>query len=141
MPFPFVYVCDLLEDLHPLHIRDHPLLLKDLEKRRIDQANRWLKDHKNELNAFNTQEDAALWILRPDKLSDREYGITANTLQLIIARVYKLSREEFAKLRRWQNLPHSGDLAVCVEEIRAGLKDVSIFLSTIQTRAMQLALS
>lgn len=118
MPFLFIHICDLLDELDALHIRDNPLLPRDLHRRTTGKANQWLKDHKFDLNAFDTEESAVLWILRPDKLTDREYGIDTRRLELIIARVWQLPNAEYAKLQQWRSAPHKGDLGLCAQIVR-----------------------
>jgi DNA ligase-4 len=119
MPFPFTYVCSLLDDLERLHIRENPLLPRELLERSTSKTNQWLKAHKFDLNAFDTQEAAVLWVLRPDKLTDRHYGIDTNRLESIIARAYQVSQLDYTVLQSWRRVPHLGDLAQRVESVRA----------------------
>jgi len=118
MPFPFSHLCSLLNDLERLHIRNNPLLPRDLLERSTRKTNQWLKKHKFDLNAFDTQEAAVLWVLRPDKLTERCYGIDKCRLESIIARVYQVSQLEYAKLQLWQHMLHPADLAECVKAVR-----------------------
>lgn len=122
MPFPFIYVCDLLDELERLHIRPVPLLPRVLLERSTNAANQWLKNHKFDLNAFDAQSAAALWILRPDKMVDRHYGINAHRLESIIARVYQLSGMQYEVLQSWRHMPHLGDLGTFVQTARSDMK-------------------
>lgn len=125
MPFLFVYVCDLLDELERPHLQDVPLLPPVLKARTMELVMRWLKRHKKDLGDFNTCSHAAISMLRPDFRTDHDYDLDAESLELVIARVLRLSREDYVKLHRWQTHPHLCDLGSCVETVRGGLSGVS----------------
>jgi hypothetical protein len=125
MPFLFVYVCDLLDKLERPRLRDVPLLPAHLDSYTKKTAIEWFQHHKNNLNAFGTNTGAVISMLRPENTADREYGIDAETLELLIARTLKLSRQAYAKLQRWQRQPQLCDLGLCVSEVIGTVKGVS----------------
>jgi hypothetical protein len=125
MPFPFVYVCDLLEDLSHLSNRVIPLLPKDLEYRTTETTLRWLKRHRNILDAASTDADCVILTLQPEKRSDRVYGLDAIALEQIIARVLNLLKQHCRDLQGWRPDNSADDLASCVERVMKNLAIVS----------------
>src|SRR5258708_2201593 len=110
MSFLFVYVCELLEKLEEPHLDDVPLLPAQLREYTNQQVIKWLKLHKNKLGDFGINSVALVSMLRPESLVDREYDLDTRSLELVIARVLRLSRQDYAKLQRWQRQPHLCDL-------------------------------
>jgi hypothetical protein len=125
MPFPFVYVCDLLEDLANLYNRVIPLLPKDLDHRTTEITLRWLKHHRNLLDAAATDDDCVILTLQPEKRADRVYGLDAFALEQIVARVLNLPKQHYQDLQRWRHGPAEGDLASCVEQVMENMAAVS----------------
>jgi hypothetical protein len=125
MPFPFVYVCDLLEDLANLYNRVIPLLPKDLDHRTTEITLRWLKHHRNLLDAAATDDDCVILTLQPEKRADRVYGLDAFALEQIVARVLNLPKQHYQDLQRWRHGPAEGDLASCVERVMENMAAVS----------------
>jgi hypothetical protein len=124
MPFPFVYVCDLLEDLACLVARDLPLLPKDLDHKTTETTIRWFKLHRSRLDAAATDDDAVLLTLTPDRRSDRIYGLDSLGLEQVVARVLNLPKRHHQDLQRWRCEPAKGDLAACVERVMENLTAV-----------------
>lgn len=124
MPFPFVYVCDLLEDLEHLSRRDTPLLPKDLDYRTTEITLRWLKHHRNLLDATSTDDDAVILTFQPEKRVDRVYGLDTLALEQVIARVLNLPKQHYQDLKQWRHEPPSGDLASCVERVMENMATV-----------------
>jgi hypothetical protein len=129
MPFPFVYVCDLLEDLGRLYDRVVPLLPKDLDHRTTEITLRWLKRHRDLLDTAATDDDCVILTLQPEKRTDRVYGLDAFSLEQIVARVLNLPKQHCKDLQAWRNEPVQGDLASCVERVMQNMATVGFFRS------------
>jgi hypothetical protein len=125
MPFPFVYVCDLLEDLAHLSNRIVPLLPTDLAYRTTEITLRWLKRHRNLLDASSTDDDCVILTLQPEKRTDRAYGLDALALEQVVARVLNLPKQHYQDLQSWRHEPAQGDLASCVERVVDNMAVVS----------------
>ena len=124
MPFPFVYVCDLLEDLAHLIHRDLPLLPKDVHHQTTETTLRWLKLHRSRLDAAATDDDAVILTLQPEKRTDRVYGLDAFALEQVVARVLNLPKQHHLDLQTWRHDPAKGDLAACVERVMENMAAV-----------------
>jgi hypothetical protein len=126
MPFPFVYVCDLLEDLARLSNRESPLLPKVFHHATTETTLKWLKLHRSRLDAAATDDDAVILTLQPEKRTDRVYeGLDSFGLEQVIARVLNLPKRHFQDLQRWRHEPAKGDLATCVERVVNNMAAVS----------------
>lgn len=122
MGFPFVYVCDLLDKLEAIHVREVVLLPKDRTSRAHDRIVSWFRTHKWRINANDTDGMAVLLMLKPEKQTDRDYGLEG-TLEQILGRIFKLSTARYERLKSWRDDAHNqGDLGsrLCniLEEIR-----------------------
>jgi hypothetical protein len=117
MPFPFVYLCDLLDDLERPHLRQVPLLAHHSRSHAKDTIVRWLKTHRYKLDDFNTDGRAVISMLRPEIQTERQYQLDSGRLELVIARTLQLSKEQYADLRKWQTEPLRGDLGTCVSRV------------------------
>ena len=117
--FPFLYVCDLLEDLERLWNPEKgpPLLHTDKVARTSARFIGWLKSHCNELNACNAEDDPVSRMLRPESSTDRINGMNAEKLEHVIARVLMLPRVQVVELQKWRHSSLDGDLAACVERV------------------------
>jgi hypothetical protein len=135
MPFPFVYVCDLLEKLERPLLRQIPLLPSDLRRYTLDTIMDFFKTFRDRLNLENTDDQAVLSVLQPENETDRVYGLDADNLELVLARVLSLSRQQYLELRRWKQNPEEGDLAVCLHRIMGNMKNVSRFDHSFDSRA------
>lgn len=111
MTFPFVYVCDLLDDLERTHVREVPLLRKDRDERTRERICAWLQQHRRRLNSLTPLDSAAvLSMLWPEKQVDREYDL-AEHMEQILARIFCLPSARFGELQRWRDDAHNhGDL-------------------------------
>jgi hypothetical protein len=127
MPFPFVYICDLLEKLAELVHRDVPMLTKALEKETNKRTLDWLLQHRKSLNDFSTDDQAVLSTFRPEQRMDRDYGLDAGRLEQLIARVLNLPRNLYVELQMWRREPRQGDLAFNVEQVMEKLTLVRRF--------------
>src|SRR4051812_38979251 len=110
MPFPFVYVCDLLDKLESICVREVPLLRKDRVAQTKETLVYWFVTHRWRINAQDTNSKAVLMILKPERQTDREYGVE-KYLEQILARIFKMPTPVYEKLRRWRDDAHNhGDL-------------------------------
>ncbi|ETS79603.1 hypothetical protein PFICI_09456 [Pestalotiopsis fici W106-1] len=113
MPFPFRYICDLLQTLHD------ETRSKRAQKR-PDKAlvEDWFHKHRKLLDEPSTNGVAVLSTLLPGNRPDRVYGIQVNRLQSIISRAMGLGISRLRVLQEYNTLPSSDkDLADCVEEL------------------------
>jgi hypothetical protein len=109
-------VCDILDSLERLFRRQVPLLYKDLNSRVNEEVTKWFREHRDRLDAFNTSANVVMSVLRPEQQNDRVYGIDSESLELIVSRALKLSRQQFEELQRWKT-SEILDLAGCVQRI------------------------
>jgi len=127
MPFPFVYVCDLLDVLEILVLRDPPLRRTDLDKAIAKETDQWLRMHCNSLNANATDDNAVILTFKPELRTDRVYDLDAVSLEQVIARVLNLPRVHLAELQRWRASPMSGDLGTCIQRVIDSMISVRCF--------------
>ena len=125
MPFLYVYVCDLLENLSELYSHDCPTLI-GLEKKTNDRVVKWFQRHKNRLNEFSVDSRTVMMFFMPQKQTDRIYGLDVERLEQLIARVLGLSRELCADLQQWRQGPAHGDLGACVKRVMDKMTGVRI---------------
>jgi hypothetical protein len=129
MPFLYVYVCDVLEKLGELVYRDCPTLVGLKEKRNMI-AIKWFGQHRSRLNEFSVDSQAVIRMLYPEQRTDRNYGLDAERLEQLIARVLNLPRNLHHELQMWRNGPAHGDLGACVERVMDKMTWVSKFTVT-----------
>jgi hypothetical protein len=125
MPFPFVYLCDLLDDLERPHVSRYPMLPKDLANYTKDKVIRWLRLHRDRLNAFSTDSKTVMSMLQPENQTDRAYGLDPGSLELVIARALQLPRQHYLDLEKWKTEPVRGDLGACVKRVMENMDTVS----------------
>jgi hypothetical protein len=125
MPFPFVYLCDLLNDLELPHVSRYPMLPKDLANYTKDKVIRWLRLHRDRLNAFSTDSEAVISMLQPEKQTDRVFGLDAFNLEPVVARALCLPRQHYLDLQQWKTEPAKGDLGACVKRVMENMDIVS----------------
>ena len=90
MPFPFAYLCDLLEQVSD-SLRGGPKVSQRLIKE-------WFQQHHRLVNHGDTDKCALLSCLLPELRTDRVYGIKEATLTKIVARAWGLgSRDRYLK--------------------------------------------
>lgn len=121
MPLPFVYVCDLLDALEKIAIRDPPHLPRDLEHFINNITVSWLQNHRRKIDC-ETDANALTAVLFPERTADRVYDLDAKKLEQIIARVLGVSNETRLQLQRWRHESHCGDLAVCVQRVMQAIR-------------------
>src|SRR6266487_5307817 len=101
MPFLFVYLCDLLDELERPYLQICLPLPRILESHRKKTILEWIYRHRRSLDLHDTDDAAVMSMLRPEKMTDRIYGLDAERLELLIARTLCLSTEEYVKLQKW----------------------------------------
>ncbi|KAI1113692.1 hypothetical protein F5Y14DRAFT_203242 [Nemania sp. NC0429] len=110
MPFPYRYICDLLQQLDD-ELRKSP------ERQTSCGAivREWFRQHRSLLDAPGNDACAIISMLLPERRTDRVYNIQAPKLQSIFGKALMLGASRVLELRRWAE-PGSGiDLADCVE--------------------------
>lgn len=112
MPFPFEYICDLLQQLD-----DEVRSAKKQKTPAKTIIKRWFCDHRIRLDAPTVDACAVLSTLLPERRTDRVYGIQARKLQSIIGSALTLGASRVKELRRWSTPGLGIDLADCVQAI------------------------
>jgi hypothetical protein len=125
MPFPFVYVCDLLQELERLFTRDVPLLPGHHREELREKTSRWFRRHYRRLDEQGTDFRAVLSMFQPQNMTDRVYGVDASRLESIIARALNLTQAQYFSLQKWRSEPINGDLAVRVCQVMENMQGVS----------------
>ena len=118
MPFPFSYVCDLLELLEGLVVRDDPLLPATLKKLRNEKTLHWFSIHRHTFNANDTDDRLVLKIFDPKLFNcNRDLSwLDSVSLEQIVRRVFSVPNIHLELLRRWRSEPRKGDLATCLQK-------------------------
>ncbi|PVH77960.1 hypothetical protein DL98DRAFT_590857 [Cadophora sp. DSE1049] len=112
MPFPFVYMCDLLDKLEDIHVREVAYLPKDRISRTKDALMSWFQTHRWRINAQDTDGNAVLMMLKPERQIDREYGLE-EYMEQILARIFKIPSAMYERLKNWREDGHNhGDLGL-----------------------------
>jgi hypothetical protein len=122
MPFPYIHVCALLEQLDG--IANRPVLLATKEKTN-DAAIRWLSLHRHRLNEQSVDSPAVMAMFHSVQRTDRDYGLDVERLERLIARALSLSRTLHDNLRLWREGTVHGDLGACVERVIKEMPQVS----------------
>ncbi|KAI1425865.1 hypothetical protein F5Y12DRAFT_744990 [Xylaria sp. FL1777] len=110
MPFPYRYICDLLQQLDD-EARKSP------KKRKHCDAiiTSWFQQHRCLLNAPGNDACAILSMLLPERRTDRVYNIQVSKLQSIFGKALMLGASRVLELRRWSESGSGIDLAECIE--------------------------
>lgn len=111
MPFPFVYVCDLLQRL------DDNQSARSGQGNSYNIVNAWFEQHRSLIIRHDYDVGPLLSTLLPEKRSDRVYNIQAKTLQKLFGRALLLGRSRLKELARWEEPGGGVDLADCIEGI------------------------
>ncbi|KAH7389079.1 hypothetical protein BKA64DRAFT_679770 [Cadophora sp. MPI-SDFR-AT-0126] len=112
MPFPFVYMCDLLDRLEEIHVREVAYLPKDRKSRTKDALMSWFQMHRWRINAQDTDGNAVLMMLKPERQTDREYGLE-DYMEQILARIFRMPTAMYERLKNWRDDAHNqGDLGL-----------------------------
>jgi DNA ligase-4 len=95
-----------------------------LEKKTNDRTVQWFQRHRNHLNEFSVDARAVVMFFTPAKQTDRDYGLDAERLEQLIARVLGLSRNLHTELQMWRSGPAHGDLGACVKRVMEKMTSV-----------------
>ncbi|KAI1215110.1 uncharacterized protein F4807DRAFT_21097 [Annulohypoxylon truncatum] len=112
MPFPFRYICDLLQQLDDETRQDEH---KKLPSKTIIET--WFSTHRSHLNAHENDACAILSTLLPERRTDRVYFIQTLRLEGIFAKALILGNSRVLELRRYKSPGLGVDLADCIEGI------------------------
>ncbi|KAK6084825.1 ATP dependent DNA ligase domain-containing protein [Seiridium cupressi] len=115
MPFPFRYICDLLQRLEDDH---HSKGKQKSSSKNIIRG--WFHEHRELLDAPSTDAVAILSTLFPEKRADRVYGIKVAKLENIISKAIILGGTRLELLREYKKPGLNKDLADCVEQVLRG---------------------
>ncbi|KAI0427066.1 hypothetical protein F5Y09DRAFT_40648 [Xylaria sp. FL1042] len=112
MPFPYRYICDLLQQLED-EARKRPG--KQTHSDMIIKS--WFQQHRCLFNAPENVNvaSAVLSTLLPETRTDRVYNIQAPKLQSIFGKALMLGASRVLELRRWSESGSGIDLADCIE--------------------------
>ncbi|KAI8171524.1 DNA ligase 4 [Colletotrichum sp. SAR 10_65] len=109
MPFPFLLVCDLLEQAHR-QCKSDPTKVNE-------RVANWFKQHRHRIDDSGNSASALFSTLLPEKRTDRVYGIQADTLCGIVGRVLGLGQSRVKEMKRFKEPGLGLDLADCIENI------------------------
>lgn len=112
MPFPFRYICDLLQQLDDQTRQDEH---KKLPTKAIIEN--WFSTHRSHLNAHQDHACAILSTLLPERRTDRVYFIQTLRLEGIFAKALILGYSRVLELRRYKTPGLGVDLADCIQGI------------------------
>ncbi|KAI1138781.1 hypothetical protein F5Y05DRAFT_350720 [Hypoxylon sp. FL0543] len=111
MPFPFRYICDLLQQLDDESRKES----KQIPAKVIIET--WFREHHVRLNAQENDACAILSTLLPERRTDRVYCIQATRLESIFGKALLLGASRVQELRRYRTPALGVDLADCIEGI------------------------
>lgn len=109
MPFPFLLICDLLEQAHR-QCKSDPTNVNE-------RVTSWFKQHRHRIDDSGNSASALFSTLLPEKRTDRVYGIQADTLCGIVGRVLILGQSRVKDMKRFKEPGLGLDLADCIENI------------------------
>ncbi|KAI0443909.1 hypothetical protein F4803DRAFT_513248 [Xylaria telfairii] len=112
MPFPYRYICDLLQQLDD-EVRKSPG--KQAPSEAIIQS--WFQHHRSLIHEPGNDACAMLSMLLPERRTDRVYNIQAPRLQSIFGKALLLGASRVLELRRWTESGSGVDLGDCVESV------------------------
>jgi hypothetical protein len=125
MPFKFVWLCDLLQKLESPYLRGTLVLPGPVKEFTQKEIIRWFQSHRKKLNEFEVGSRAVAMMLRPEAWTDRDFGLDADGLEHLLARVLSVTKLQLAELSKWRTETWNCDLAVCVERVMGAAKRVS----------------
>ncbi|KAK7967433.1 ATP dependent DNA ligase domain-containing protein [Apiospora aurea] len=112
MPFPYRFVCDLLQQLEE---ESRSASKERTPSRTIIE--RWFHEHRIRLDAPTVNGCAVISTLLPERRTDRVYGIQAPRLESIVGQALILGSSRVKELRRYKTPGQGVDLGDCVESI------------------------
>ncbi|PQE23810.1 hypothetical protein CJF30_00008786 [Rutstroemia sp. NJR-2017a BBW] len=104
MPFPFIHLCTLLEELEGVLLSPTPLLPSTLKSKKEDLTVRWHARFSNSINTIHRDDPALIFALSPEKLVDRDYGFNEDTLSRFIARTFQMNLADYERWTSWPKL-------------------------------------
>ncbi|KAL7625078.1 hypothetical protein AAE478_004292 [Parahypoxylon ruwenzoriense] len=114
MPFPYRFICDLLQELDDESRKEKKA---QLPAKAIIKT--WFREHRSRLVAPENDASAILSTLLPERRTDRVYFIQAPKLEGIFGKALLLGVSRMQELRRYTTPGLGVDLADCVESILA----------------------
>lgn len=126
MPLRFAYICDLLDKLEFIQVRDVPLLLQERNAAIAAAISAWFKSHRTAIDALDTDRAAILSTLLPERRTDRVYFLQETGLVRILGRCLGLGRDRLQILSSWTP-DHQEDLATLVHKLQSST-DINTFL-------------
>ena len=121
MAFKFTWLCDILESLEVIALRDqtYKSKTKTLKQQTEDAVKQWFETHKECIDSLDSASAVALLSsLLPERRPDRVYSIQAPKLSKILGRCLGLGRSRLVDLMLWEK-PGHGDLGECVRRVFA----------------------
>ena len=112
MPFPYRFVCDLLQQLEE---EARSTSKEKTPNRPIIE--RWFHEHRVRLDAPTVNGCAVISALLPERRTDRVYGIQVPRLESIVGQALILGSSRVKELRRYKTPGQGVDLGDCVESI------------------------
>ncbi|PBP23400.1 ATP dependent DNA ligase domain protein [Diplocarpon rosae] len=119
MGFPFSYICDLLDALEKIHVREIRLLPKVRESRTKDTIVDWFRRHKWRIDSYDTDSYAVLRILKPERLIDREYGL--ENLAQTLGKIFDMPSASYERFKQEES-PYGGDLGSRLCQIMTAMR-------------------
>jgi DNA ligase-4 len=114
MPLRFAIVCSLLDKLEANSF--HYSLPKDRNTEQLHIIDVWFQAHRRDIDDRDTDGQALLSCLLPQRRTDRVYGLQEASLSRVLARCLHLSSAKTKALQLW-NLPGNNGLGACLENI------------------------
>lgn len=112
MPFPYRYICDLLQQLE-----DESRKAENKQTPAKDIIKSWFLEHRSLLDAPDNDACAILSTLLPERRTDRVYCIQVARLESLFGKALLLGASRVQELRRYLTPGLDIDLADCVEHI------------------------
>ncbi|KAL3422866.1 DNA ligase 4-like protein 1 [Phlyctema vagabunda] len=86
--------------------------------------------HRQRINAFDTDQDAIIRSLWVGRATGRVYGLDPKRLEQIIARALALPTAMWIELQKWELSHRDGDLAACVERVMTATSGAAVRAQT-----------
>lgn len=115
MGFKFSWLCDLLSSLERNKIDKASTAARNNDPD-IQTVNRWFHHHERRIHHADTDAQALLSCMFPEKRTDRVFWLQASLLARVIGRCLFLGSSRLAELDRWRTCV-GVDLGQCVENV------------------------
>ncbi|KAK0710403.1 hypothetical protein B0T21DRAFT_415962 [Apiosordaria backusii] len=114
MPFPFRWLCDLLNQLESNSVRSSSIdKIRELDARTVVS---WFNKHDEAIPRRGQEAVAFLSCLFPERRPDRVFGLSTRQLERIIQRAQCLGASRMKDLQKWKT-NNGSDFASCVERV------------------------